>query len=51
MKNENYNLLANKKYDMYWKKIDTTNGKYLSSEFKDLFYKMISYNPNSRPTC
>lgn len=42
-----YDLLINKKYDKYWKE---TNGQYLSNNFKDLFIKMTSYNPEDRPT-
>lgn len=42
-----YKLLYAKKYDKYWKK---TGGEALSEEFKDLMMKMLSYEPDQRPS-
>ena len=44
--------IINGNYDLYWKKIDgqmETKGIKLSKEFKDLYFKMISINPENRP--
>jgi serine/threonine protein kinase len=40
-------LLHNKKHDKYWKKV---GGEALSSEFKDLMFKIFSYEGKNRPT-
>lgn len=42
-----YNLLMTGQDDIYWDKISGTN---LSPEYKDLFMRMISYDPALRPT-
>ena len=33
----------------YWKIIENNCGCELSKDFKDLYFKMVSYNPNTRP--
>ena len=46
-----YNVIMKENYDEYWKIIESQiqfNEINLSQEFKDLYIKMISYNPNSR---
>jgi serine/threonine protein kinase len=46
-----YNCIIHKKIENYWhllSKVGITNQ--LSNEFKDLYIKMISFNPNDRPT-
>jgi serine/threonine protein kinase len=43
-----YKLIIKKKYDEYWDKLD--KNKTLSNEFKDLYVKMIAYNPKDRPS-
>lgn len=42
-----FNLLQTGEYKQYWK---DTKTEHLSVEFKDLFIKMTSYNPEDRPT-
>ena len=41
-----YRLIINKKYERFWNKIlgDTK----LSDDFKDLYMKMVEYNPKER---
>ena len=46
--NELYNLIKNKKYEKYWKKFENL-GINLSNNFKNLFLRMVSYNPKERP--
>ena len=41
-----YKMIKDKDYDNYWKIIKRTE---LSDKFKDLYLKMVAYNPNSRP--
>ena len=43
-----YNLIMNEKYDEYWYAQQHKNE--FTFEFKDLIQKIISYNPNNRPT-
>ena len=43
-----YKLIENKVYSQFWKKF--TQNLELSEEFKNLYVKMIAYNPNERPT-
>lgn len=42
-----YNLLYTEQFQLYFEKV---NGSNLTSEFKDLFTKLMSYNPDERPT-
>ena len=42
-----YKMIVEKDFAKYWSK---TGGENLSTEFKDLIIKMLSYNPNERPT-
>ena len=45
-----YNKILLKHLSLYWKIIESINkGITLSQEFKDLYIKMVTYNPNSRP--
>jgi len=44
-----YRLVLNKKYDQYWSIISNQVGN-VSNEFKDLYCKMISYDPSERPS-
>ena len=46
-----YKLIKTKQYEKYWEYIE----KYfkiqnLSEQFKNLFVKMVAYNPEERPT-
>ena len=47
-----YRYVIHKSVDKYWEKLQSqgNNITSLSSEFKDLFIKMISFNPNDRPS-
>jgi serine/threonine protein kinase len=49
-----YNLIRKKKYDEYWFYISQQVGiekvKKVSNNFKELYLKMVSYNPNERPS-
>ena len=46
-----YSYIKNKKYDCYWKIIDTCfHVKGLTTEFKELYQKMVADNPKERPT-
>ena len=42
-----YNMIIDKRYKAFWEEHE---GDELSDEFKDLFVKMVSYDPNNRPT-
>jgi serine/threonine protein kinase len=42
-----YNLLIQGNYKEYWEKVQSTH---LSEECKDLLQKLLSYNPEERPT-
>jgi len=45
-----YKLLKDKKYDTFWKAHSRRRPvNYFSEDFKDLFSKMVAYNPNERP--
>ena len=44
-----YKKIVEKKYDEYWGNPHFANIN-LSQEFKNLFVKMVAYNPNERPT-
>ena len=44
-----YNLIKHKNYDKYWNKQQFQNLN-LSNNFKDLYLRMVSYQPNERPT-
>ena len=46
-----YKYIMNKDEDNYWKTYERIiNLPHLSKEFKKLFFKMVSFNPNERPT-
>ena len=46
-----YKYIKNKDEDNYWKIYGKMiNLPHLSKEFKKLFFKMVSFNPNERPT-
>lgn len=44
---EYYSLIKKGLLNSYWKKV---GGTHLSDEFKDLFIKMVSYDPAKRPS-
>ena len=50
VKNENYRHIANKNMDIYWNDMSIEINKTLSDEFKDLYFKMVTYNPANRLT-
>ena len=41
---------TNKSKEKYWKKVGLCLGKPISEDFKDLYWKMVSSDPDSRPT-
>ena len=43
-----YNYIINKEYNLYWKSLKGQIGE-ISDEFKNLYLKMISFNPDERP--
>ena len=43
-----YILIKKKDYNKYWMERKILN---LSEDFKDLYLKMVAYNPNERPSC
>ena len=48
-----YNMIMKEKYDEYWKIVESQhqfNEINLSQEFKDLYLKMVEYNPKYRPS-
>ena len=46
-----YHLIKLKQFDEFWKIIEKNyNIKILSPQFKELFIKMVAYNPSERPT-
>ena len=46
-----YNLIRDKNYIMYWNLLGLfINVDELSKQFKNLYLKMVAYNPNERPT-
>ena len=50
---ENYDLIINKKFEEFWKKIlENCDKSYsnISEEFKNLFVRMVAYEENERPT-
>ena len=50
-KNDGYFFdIMNENSESYWNKIDGQLGITLSKEFKELYFKMISYKPEKRPT-
>ena len=45
-----YKLLKDKKYDTFWKAHSRRRPvNYFSEEFKDLFTRMVAFNPAERP--
>ena len=46
-----YKLIKNKKNDKYWELIEKTLGiNALSLDFKELYLKLVAFNPKERPT-
>lgn len=46
-----YKIIQTKQYDKYWELLEKYfNIKNLSPNFKNLFVKMVAYNPEERPT-
>ena len=46
-----YKFIKNKQYDRYWDLIENTfHINNLNKSFKDLFVKMVAYNPDERPS-
>ena len=46
-----YNYIRDKKHKLYWKQLGLfINVDELSEQFRDLYLKMVAYNPNERPT-
>ena len=46
-----YKIIQTKQYDKYWELLERYfNIKNLSPNFKNLFLKMVAYNPEERPT-
>ena len=46
-----YKLIKTKQYDKYWEMLEKyLKIKGLSENFKDLFLKLVAYNPDERPT-
>jgi len=46
-----YKLIKTKQYDKYWEILDNYFGiKNLSQDFKNLFVKLVAYEPGDRPT-
>ena len=51
VKNLLYKLIKTKQYDRYWELMDKYfKIKHLSPKFKNLYLKMVAYNPDERPT-
>ena len=50
VKDEDYRHIANRNMDIYWNDISKEINKTLSDEFKDLYFKMVTYNPANRLT-
>ena len=51
VKNLLYKLIKTKQYDRYWELMDKYfKIKNLSPKFKNLYLKMVAYNPDERPT-
>ena len=52
--NNLYKLIIKKKYQQYWedigKRIGNKKINKISPEFKKLYFKMVAYNPNERPS-
>ena len=46
-----YSLIKNENFDNYWDEL-SNNGKGigLSNEFKNIYIKMVSFNPKNRPS-
>jgi serine/threonine protein kinase len=45
-----YKLIKDKKYDTFWKAHSRRRPvNFFSSEFKDLFTRMVAFNANERP--
>ena len=47
--NHYYKLIILKKYHRYWNMLEQKYNIHLSEEFKNLFIRMVNYNPNERP--
>ena len=46
---KNYNLIYKERYEEHWK-ILGAKGEGISDEFKELYYKMVHYKPDERPS-
>ena len=46
---QNYDYIKNKNYEEFWKKVGNLDGKILSEQFKELYQKMVAYEPSERP--
>jgi serine/threonine protein kinase len=44
-----YQSIKNKNYDFFWETVSLEQKENLSKEFKNLFVRMIAYNPEERP--
>ena len=46
-----YNYIRDKKHELYWKQLGLfINVDELSEQFRELYQKMVAYDPNERPT-
>ena len=46
-----YNYIRDKKHELYWKQLGLfINVDELSEQFRELYLKMVAYDPNERPT-
>ena len=46
-----YNYIRDKKHELYWKQLGLfVNVDELSEQFRELYLKMVAYDPNERPT-
>ena len=45
-----YALIKDRNYKYFWKLHSQKNPKLFSDGFKDLFVKMVAYDPSERPT-
>ena len=47
--NEDYDYIKNKNYEKFWEKYGKLKGKILSEQCKELYQKMVAYDPSERP--
>ena len=50
LKNKLYKKIINEEKDDYWEVIYSIVSEEISNEFKDLFIKMVAFNPENRPS-